>query len=258
MVIDWKSPSNHDFKKGNVDSGTGCRNAKRTWGENLWNLNKAWSLVNITIPTLGYFCLWVGWFSDFFFFFFRASPTAYSQARDQVWSCSHWATPQPTATPDLSHVCDLHTAHGNTRSSPTEGSQGLNLLPHGYSSDSFLLSHDGNSNIRFLFLKNDHCYGAQPPWASLGSSPRTRLIISTQCGPVSSRFTSARAIMDGRWHMFSGVSGVSIRDIAVDAAPPLPQQRASQAVNQSAGALTWQTKGHLPWIPTVLVLSNWF
>ena len=45
-------------------------------------------------------------------------------------------TPQLMATPDPQ---------------PTEWGQGSNLHPHGYQSDSFLLSHDGNSSYVHLF-----------------------------------------------------------------------------------------------------------
>ena len=83
----------------------------------------------------------------FFFFFFRATPTAYgsSQARDGI---------EATAA-------SLHLSHSNTRSElclqatpqlaamlapkPTERGQGSNLHPHGYWSDSFPLHHNENS-----------------------------------------------------------------------------------------------------------------
>ena len=40
------------------------------------------------------------------------------------------------------------TAHGNTGSLAPEQGQGLKLHPHGYSSDSFPLHHDGDSHYR--------------------------------------------------------------------------------------------------------------
>ena len=90
-----------------------------------------------------------------FFFFgpFRAAPMAYrgSQARGRIRTAaaslhhrhSHarskpclWPTPQLMATLDTL---------------PTEQGQGSNLCPHGYWSDLFLWSHDGNSkHVHFL------------------------------------------------------------------------------------------------------------
>ena len=82
-----------------------------------------------------------------FFFNFRASPVAYggSQARGRIEALSAslhhshrnvgskpclWPTPQLKAMPDPQ---------------PTEQGQRLNLHPHGWWSDSFPLSHNGNS-----------------------------------------------------------------------------------------------------------------
>ena len=48
------------------------------------------------------------------------------------------------------------TACGNTGSLTTGRGQGLNLQPHGYQSDLFLLRHDGNAFLKLLdlFLHN--------------------------------------------------------------------------------------------------------
>ena len=75
---------------------------------------------------------------------FRATPAAYggSQARGHIRAVAPGRA-TATAMQDLSHVCDLHHSSRNT----TKRGQGLNLRPHGCSSDSFLLSHDGNSSF---------------------------------------------------------------------------------------------------------------
>ena len=87
-----------------------------------------------------------------YFFHFSARPAAYggSQARgwiraaaaglphshSNVGSKPHlWPTPQLKAMPDPE---------------PTERGQGSNLHPHGCRSDSFPMSHDGNSSKMFL------------------------------------------------------------------------------------------------------------
>ena len=46
----------------------------------------------------------------FFFFFFRAAPSAYggSQARGRIGAVAAGLCHTATATPDLSHICDLH------------------------------------------------------------------------------------------------------------------------------------------------------
>ena len=56
-----------------------------------------------------------------------------------------------TATQGPSLICDLHHSSWLRRIlNPRSKAQGSNLLPHGRQSDSFPLSHDGNSSIRVL------------------------------------------------------------------------------------------------------------
>ena len=101
------------------------------------------------------FIIWVlKLFFSFSFCLYRAAPLANgsSQARGRIGvvpaglhqnhsnnrsSLSLRPTPQLTATPDPQ---------------PTEHGQGSNLCPHRYQSDSFPLSHNGNSYI-FFFIQ---------------------------------------------------------------------------------------------------------
>ena len=95
---------------------------------------------------------------------FRAALMAYVGSQDRGWigavatdlHHSHsnpgsephlWPTPQFMATP-------------NPR--PTEQGQGSNLHPHGYQSDSFPLSHDGNS-LGVLFRCHPQCPAQDVP-----------------------------------------------------------------------------------------------
>ena len=84
----------------------------------------------------------------FFFWLFRAAPTAYrnSQPRGQIRATSHsiaGSKPHLQPTPQLLATLDPQ---------PIERGQGLNLHPHGYWTDSFPLYHNGNSTCCFL-----HC-----------------------------------------------------------------------------------------------------
>ena len=54
-----------------------------------------------------------------------------------------------TVTRDPSHVTQFVTTLDPR---PTERGQGSNLHPHGYQSDSFLLHHNGKSNILLLVI----------------------------------------------------------------------------------------------------------
>ena len=53
------------------------------------------------------------------------------------------ATPDPSRVGNLHHSSEQHQIHYPL--SEARDCQGLNLRPHGYKSDSFPLSHDGNS-----------------------------------------------------------------------------------------------------------------
>ena len=77
----------------------------------------------------------------FFFFFLRATPVAYGsfQARGPIGAAAE-AYATAIATPDLSHLCNLHTAHSNARSLTHWAQPGIEAA-----SGLLLLSHDGNS-----------------------------------------------------------------------------------------------------------------
>ena len=92
-------------------------------------------------------------FFFFLFYPFRAATTVYggSQARGPNWSCSHWPTPQPQQHQIQATSATYTTAQGNTRSL-TEWGQGSNLDPHGYQSDLFSLSHNGNSRNSSYYI----------------------------------------------------------------------------------------------------------
>ena len=84
------------------------------------------------------------------FFFFL--PSAYGNSRLGVGSELQLpAYTIATATPDLSRIYNLH--HSSRQCwipQHAEWGQGLNLHPHGYYSDSFLLSHNGNALVMVL------------------------------------------------------------------------------------------------------------
>ena len=87
-------------------------------------------------------------------FFFRASPLAYGrfQARGQIRATAaslHHGHSNTGSEPHLRPMPQL-TAMPDPR--PTEQSQGSNLNPHGYQSDSFRLYHNRNSKISFFHI----------------------------------------------------------------------------------------------------------
>ena len=69
------------------------------------------------------------------------------------WSCGHWPTPQPQPHQIWAVSATYTSAHGK----PTEWGQGSNLRPHGCWSDSFLLSHKGNSSTWLLTTRRQDC-----------------------------------------------------------------------------------------------------
>ena len=87
---------------------------------------------------------WFHFFFSFLSFFFRATPSAYggSQARGQN-SCTHWPTPQPQQHQIQATSATYTTTHSNIGSLTHWVRPGIQPV----SSDSFLLSHDGNSLI---------------------------------------------------------------------------------------------------------------
>ena len=58
-----------------------------------------------------------------------------------------------TAMWDLSPVCDRHHSSRQHQTSHTERGQGSNLHPHGYWSDSFLLSQQGTRSVDVLYSR---------------------------------------------------------------------------------------------------------
>ena len=94
----------------------------------------------------------------FFVFFFQGHTCGIwrlpGEGSNQSYSCR--PTTQPTWDP--SHIYDLH--HRSWQCwilNPLRESRGSNLRPHGYQSDSFLLSHKRNSlSFSFLFICHTH------------------------------------------------------------------------------------------------------
>ena len=84
----------------------------------------------------------------FFVFFLRAAPEAYGGPRLRVKSELCQSHSNARSKPSLQPISQLTATLGPQ---PTEQSQGSNLRPHGYQSDSFPLSHDGNSSKSFFF-----------------------------------------------------------------------------------------------------------
>ena len=94
------------------------------------------------------------WFTDifscslFFFFLLGQHPWYMEVPRLGVKSeLQLLANATATATPDLSHVCDLHHSSQQRQIlNPLFDSRESNLRPHGSQSDSFPLHHNGNSS----------------------------------------------------------------------------------------------------------------
>ena len=83
---------------------------------------------------------------------FRAAPAAYggSQARDRMRAVAtglHHSHSNAGSQPLLQPTSQLTAT---LDPSPTERGQGWNLCPHGCQSDSFILSHDGNSTLALI------------------------------------------------------------------------------------------------------------
>ena len=83
-----------------------------------------------------------------FFFFFRAAPhSIWKFPRLGVqWSYSCRPPPQPQQHRFQLHLRPTPRLLATLDPQPTERYQGLNTHPHGYSSESFPLCHNGNSN----------------------------------------------------------------------------------------------------------------
>ena len=88
----------------------------------------------------------------FFLFLFRATPAAYgsSQARGQIGASAASLHRRPGNRESKSHL--RPTPHLTKTSAPRPSEQGQESNPHlhGYLSDSFLLSHNGNPSSPFL------------------------------------------------------------------------------------------------------------
>ena len=75
---------------------------------------------------------------------FRTTPVAYGGSQAGV-EMELQLPATATATPDLSRICDLHHSSQQPRILNPLSEQGLNLHPYGCQSESFPLSHGGNS-----------------------------------------------------------------------------------------------------------------
>ena len=100
------------------------------------------NLHEMTLASVFSYCF-IPPFSLVFYLVFLCFPLFYGPRLGVELKLQLPAYATTTAMPDLTYTA----AYGNTRSLIHCGGQGSNLHPHGYQSDSFSLSHDGNSFI---------------------------------------------------------------------------------------------------------------